>query len=211
MQTANSPSSDSGQTRISLLARARALDSFAWYELVDLYGPLVAFWCRRRKLDSHAAADCVQEVFSAVSKNLAGFQPRHSSVAFRAWLWSIAKNKIIDAMRSQNAQASPRGGSSANLAMHHIPAPNETSDGSFNSELDREPTDVEQNSALVQRAMSQVEADFELRTWQVFTRSVIDQTATIVVADEFGITQAAVRQIRSRVLRRIRQQLGDLE
>lgn len=211
MQTATSLSSDSGQTRNSLLSRARARDSVAWCELVDLYGPLIAFWCRRRKLDSHAAADCVQEVFSAVSKNLAGFQPRHSSGAFRAWLWSIAKNKIIDAMRSRNSQAIPTGGSSANLAMHRVLAPDATLESSLNYELDREPTDDEQTTALVKRAMRQVQADFEPRTWQVFTRSVIDQTATIVVADEFGITQAAVRQIRSRVLRRIRQQLGDLE
>ena len=211
MQTATSLSSDSGQTRNSLLSRARARDSVAWCELVDLYGPLIAFWCRRRKLDSHAAADCVQEVFSAVSKNLVGFQPKHVSGAFRAWLWAIAKNKIIDAMRSRNSQAIPTGGSTANLAMQQVLAPNESSDGCLGTELDSEPTDDEQTTALVQRAMSQVQADFELRTWQVFTRSVIDQTATLVVADEFGITQAAVRQIRSRVLRRIRQQLGDLE
>ena len=95
--------------------------------------------------------------------------------------------------------------------MHQVPAPNETLDGYLDSELDTEPTDDGQTTALVKRAMNQVEADFEPRTWQVFTRSVIDQTATIVVADEFGITQAAVRQIRSRVLRRIRQQLGDIE
>ena len=76
---------------------------------------------------------------------------------------------------------------------------------------DEEPENEEQTSALVHRAMSQVEADFEPRTWQVFSRSVIDQIATSVVADEFGISQAAVRQIRSRILRRVRQQLGDMD
>jgi len=65
--------------------------------------------------------------------------------------------------------------------------------------------------AMPANAISQVEAEFEQRTWQIFIRSVIDQTTTIVVADEFGITQPALRQIRSRVLRRIRQQLGDME
>lgn len=203
MKTAIPLSSDSGQTRLSLLSRARERDSAAWCELVDLYGPLIAYWCRRQKLDLHASADCVQEVFSAVSRNLSDFQPRHTSGAFRAWLWSIAKNKIIDAMRSRNAHAIPKGGSSANLAMHQVLAPDDM--------LDSEPTDDDRITELVKRAMNQVEADFERRTWQVFARSVIDQTTTIVVADEFGITQAAVRQIRSRVLRRIRQQLGDME
>ncbi len=95
------------------------------------------------------------------------------------------------------------GGSSANLAMQQILAPSDVND--------EEPENEEQTSALVLRAMSQVEADFEPRTWQVFSRSVIDQIATSVVADEFGISHAAVRQIRSRILRRVRQQLGDMD
>ncbi len=195
--------SDSEQTRNSLLSRARARDSVAWSELVDLYGPLIAFWCRKHKMDSHATADCMQEVFSSVTRNLAGFQPKHASGAFRAWLWTIARNKIIDAMRSRNSQAIPAGGSSANLAMQQILAPSDVND--------EEPENEEQTSGLVHRAMSQVEADFEPRTWQVFSRSVIDQIATSVVADEFGISQSAVRQIRSRILRRVRQQLGDMD
>ena len=154
-------------------------------------------------MDSHATADCVQEVFSSVSRNLASYQPKHASGAFRAWLWTIARNKIIDAMRARNSQAIPTGGSSANLAMQQVVAPSESTD--------EEPEDLEQTIALVHRAMSRVEGDFEPRTWQVFYRSVFDQIATSVVAEEFDISQAAVRQIRSRILRRIRQQLGDVE
>jgi RNA polymerase sigma-70 factor, ECF subfamily len=148
-----------------------------------------------------------QEVFASVARNLVRFRPKHSSGAFRAWLWTIARNKIIDANRTRNSHPVPAGGSSANLAMQQVLDPIQMDE----AEQLSEPNDEQQNNALVQRAMAQVAIDFEPRTWQVFTRTVLDQTATGVVAEEFGISQAAVRQIRSRVLRRIRQQLGDME
>ena len=77
----------SNATRSSLLQRAAQRDAQAWRELVDLYGPLVAHWCRRCQLDSHSAADCVQDVFASVAVALEQFQPKQSSGSFRAWLW----------------------------------------------------------------------------------------------------------------------------
>lgn len=53
-------------------------------------------------------------------------------------------------------------------------------------------------------------SEFEPRSWQAFWRSAVDGIPTAVVAEELGVTAAAVRQSRSRILRRLRQQLGDL-
>ncbi len=52
--------------------------------------------------------------------------------------------------------------------------------------------------------------EFTERSWGIFERSVIDNVPTAVVAQQFQVTDATVRQIRSRILRRLRQQLGDL-
>ena len=192
--------SDSGLTRESLLSRARACDSAAWHELVDLYGPLVAHWCRRCRLDDEQVADCVQEVFASVTTSLASYRPLHSSGAFRGWLWTITKNKIRDLIRKHKTFPHAAGGSTALRGFHHL------------VEIpDDEPTDEVQISSLVRRATEQVKAEFEPRTWDIFRRVVFDQIATAVVAEEFGISAAGVRQIRSRVLRRLRQQLGDIE
>src|SRR5688500_9229018 len=80
-----------GGTRLSLLARARARETTAWSELVRLYAPLVAHWCRRCGLDSHDAADCMQEVFAAVASSLGTYKPRDANGSFRAWLWTITR------------------------------------------------------------------------------------------------------------------------
>ena len=44
----------------------------------------------------------------------------------------------------------------------------------------------------------------------MFARAVMDGITTLQVADEFEVSAATVRQTRSRILRRLRQQLGDL-
>ena len=75
---------------------------------------------------------------------------------------------------------------------------------------DEEPTGKLQLQQLTKRALDQVESEFEPKTWQAFWRSTVDGIATEIVARELSISSAAVRQSRSRILRRIRQRMGDL-
>lgn len=191
----------SSATRLSLLSRVRRQESEAWNELFALYGPLVNYWCCRRGLRPEPAADCSQEVFAAVAAGLDLFDPgKRKSGAFRAWLWTVTRNKIIDHMRREKSQPLAAGGSTALRSMQSI------ADATF----DDEPTDPEQLGQLVARALEQVKAEFETRTWRIFERSVIDGIATSRVAEEFAVEPATVRKTRSRILRRLRQQLGDL-
>lgn len=76
--------------------------------------------------------------------------------------------------------------------------------------VDREPTEAVDVNDLVARAIEQIRDEFALRTWRMFDRAVVDGVTTAQVAEEFEVTAATVRQTRSRILRRLRQQLGDL-
>lgn len=192
----------SGTTRASLLSRARSRDPDAWRELVELYGPLVAHWCYRCGLDSHSTADCVQDVFAAVAGALQRYEPKRASGAFRSWLWTISANKLRDVARRERRQVRPVGGSTALQRLRDI------SDAAVVP--DEEPSATRELERLAARGLEQVRAEFEPRSWAIFQRAVIDQLPTANVAAEFQITPAAVRQIRSRILRRLRQQLGDL-
>ncbi|MEQ1824305.1 MAG: sigma-70 family RNA polymerase sigma factor [Pirellula sp.] len=194
-------SESSGKTRASLISRAKNRQPDAWSELVDLYGPLVAHWCARCGMDSHTTADCVQEVFSSVSRSLDRFTAQRASGAFRAWLWVIASNKIKDEWRRRSRNVQAVGGSTALGALQNQP------DGA--SVPDDEPSSSFEMKRLVARGLEQIKAEFEVRTWLIFERSVVDSLSTEAVATEFGVSPSAVRQIRSRVLRRLRKQLGD--
>lgn len=194
-------STDSGATRLSLISRIRVDDSRAWRELVELYGPLIAYWCRKQGLSDSATSDCVQDVFFAVLKSFDQYQPRTNGGGFRAWLWMITRNKIIDTRRVTERQALASGGSSAQRQFNQIPDANLSED---------DPTEPIELNKVLHRAMDQVRDEFESKTWQAFWRTTIDGISTAVVAEELSLTPATIRQHRSRILRRLRRQLGDM-
>lgn len=203
--------SDSRSTNFSLIERVLVDDSRAWRELVELYGPLVAHWCRRLSIPERAVQDCVQNVFLAVLKALPNFEAQpaadstHSSpenrYGFRAWLWGITRHKCLDMRRSEGRQPQPAGGSTMLGQLNEEPA--------LPTDEWEEFTEAQEITQLLRRAMAQVECEFESRTWQVFWRTTVDGLPTAVVAEELAVDPATVRQYRSRVLRRLRKQLGE--
>ena len=186
-----------------MLRRACEQNSDAWRDLVALYGPLIAFWCRHCGLDSHLAADCTQDVFAAVAKSLHRFQPAGEKAAFRGWLWTITSNKIRDRMRVEARNAQACGGSTALRSIADIADPASVPDEDSTGEV--------QLNQLVARALQQIRPEFADKTWQMFERSVIDGILTAQVAEQFAVSPAMVRQSRSRILRRLRDHLGDVD
>ena len=178
-------------------------DGRAWQEMVELYGPLISTWCRRSGADWHMTADCIQEVFLVLSNRLDTFRPTGLSGAFRTWLWSVSRNKLIDLFRASNRQPLASGGSTAHLAMQSV-----ADDQEWMRDEPTEPLDV---SSLTRRAIEQVRSEFTAQSWKVFERTVVDGIETSIVANELGLSTSAIRQAKSRILRRLRQQLGDLE
>ena len=63
---------------------------------------------------------------------------------------------------------------------------------------------------LLHRGLELVRADFEERTWQAFWRCTIEGHPAAEVAADLGMRVDAVYQAKARVLRRLRQELGDL-
>lgn len=61
------------------------------------------------------------------------------------------------------------------------------------------------------RAVELVRAEFEAATWQAFWRVAVDGQRSADVAEELGMTLHAVYKAKSRVLRRVRQELAELE
>ena len=51
---------------------------------------------------------------------------------------------------------------------------------------------------------------FEARTWTAFWRVTVQNHSAAEVAANLGITANAVRQAKSRVLRRLKEELGEL-
>lgn len=187
---------DSGkQTSPSLLERARAKDADAWKRLVRLYTPLVVYWCHGSGVKGADAEDVCQEVFRAVAAHLGDY--RHET--FRGWLRGIARHKILDHFRGQQRQPLGQGGSEANERLLQVPEQGLLSDDS-----------EEEVSGLYHRALEQVRGEFEGNTWQAFWRAAVEGQSPSLIAADLGVTPAAVRKAKSRVLLRLREEIGDL-
>lgn len=189
-------------TSTTLLARVKGGDEDAWRRVIRLYGPLVLYWCRRSGLQEADRQDVFQEVFGAAARSISRFRRERSSGGFRCWLRKITENKLRDRFRKRLAQGVPTGGTTAYQQLLEIPGEASlTADG---------PVDSEEN-LLLRQALRLVRDEFVPRTWQAFWRSAADGISTAVVADQLNMTPAAVRKAKSRVLQRLREELGDLE
>ncbi len=188
-------------TSLTLLERARAHDENAWTRIVALYTPLVRAWCIRTGLQENDADDLVQDVFRSALAGLDQFHRDRPGDTFRGWLRVITRNSLALHFRKKGRAPSASGGSEAfsklmELSDPHVAIPDDDS-----------PSELQE---LYRRALEFVRAEFEDRTWQMFWQTVVDDRAPADVATAFGVTPVAVRKAKSRVLHRLRQEIGDL-
>ena len=189
-------------TSRSWLARLREDESAAWDRLVDLYSPLVYFWCRKLNLAEQDMPDVFQEVFQSVASHIRDFRKERPSDTFRGWLRTITRNKVNDHFRRQVKQPQAAGGTEARIRFSQHPAPEETDSGDSN--------DDRAHRELYHRALSLIREDFEPRTWKAFWRVVVDGQSPKDVGEELNMRPGTVRVAKSRVLQRLRQELGDV-
>jgi RNA polymerase sigma-70 factor (ECF subfamily) len=193
-------SNESG-TSLSLLHRIRNGDATGWHRVVELYSPLIYRWCRRWGVAGADADDVLQEVFQATSQGIGEFRRERAGDTFRGWLRAIARHKILSYWRDRNRQPEAAGGSEAWRRLEEAPEPDEATEDA---------ADSEQMSTLFHRALGMLRGEFAERTWQAFWRATVDGQPAPAVAEELGMTANAVRMAKSRVLHRLREELGDL-
>ena len=188
-----------GSTASNLLGLVKANEGPAWRRLAALYTPLVYSWARHAGLQAEDASDVVQEVFRAVLTHIADYEAGPGPGSFRAWLWTITRNKLNDHWRRQRRQPVAVGGSDAQERLLESPAPE--------CPQDEEPAGA--GGGVLQRALERIRPRFEERTWQAFYRVTAEGQGPAEVAAALGMSVNAVYVARSRVLARLRQELGE--
>jgi RNA polymerase sigma-70 factor (ECF subfamily) len=176
------------------VCRPGAPNAVAWGQFVELYGPLLYGWAGRLGLAPADAADLVQDVFVRLVCRLPEFEHdrRHS---FRAWLHVILVNRWRDRYR-QPAAAVPHDPAE----LDQLPDPHR---------IDEIP-EADYRRHLVSQALRLMQRDFQRATWQACWQTVVEGRPAAAVAAELGMSRDAVYAARSRVLRRLRQELAGL-
>jgi RNA polymerase sigma-70 factor (ECF subfamily) len=194
-------SSEPNSISSTLLRGVRARQPEAWQRLVALYGPTVYGWCRRLGVSEANAADVVQDVFAAVATDIDRFHRDRPGDSFGAWLRTLTRHRVMDHHRRRQGQPDAHGGTSAYGRLLDVA---ETPESSLSLSVERDPR-------LSRRMLDLVRAEFEPSTWDAFWRIVVDGQPPAEVGDALGLSLAAVYKAKSRVLRRLREELGGFE
>ena len=212
----------------SMLGRVQQMHPDAWARLVIVFGPIVYRWARQAGLKGSDAADVVQDVFVAVARNVARFEPQKSHASFRSWLATITRNRVRDCFRKQQQSPDGFGGTEALHRFQNLVDPNavdffEESKRLLISEPEEgaaaadPPDDLELSISLNSldrrlpaRVLEIVKAECDPRTWQAFWLTTIHGDSAAAVAERLEMSVASVYQAKSRILRRLRKQIQEL-
>lgn len=197
----------SGSTSQSLIGQLQHNREEAWNRMVLLYRPLVAFWVSRTGIPDQDVDDIVQDVFQTVARSIGQFSLDRSRGTFRGWLRTISNSRSIDWQRKNRNRVRGAGGSSAQLFFASQPFDPGMMERLENDQQHREQHEIQQ---VYLRALTIIRENFREKTWQAFWQVVVEGRSPGEVAAALAISPSTVRVAKSRVLHRLRLELGDL-
>ncbi len=188
-------------TSVSLLDRLKAARPGAsdWNRLQAIYLPLIQRWLGRVPGLGDEVADLTQEVLIVVFREIPRFD-RQREGSFRAWLRRVTVNRIR-IYRRQRRRRPAVGLDPADGFLERLADPND--------DLARE-WDRDHDKQVVDKLLLVVQPDFAPTTWQAFERFGVEGCPAGRVAEELGLSENAVILAKFRVLKRLREEAGEL-
>ncbi len=157
-------------TNETLIARVKDLgDERSWAEFVGLYRPAILRMALRRGMQEADAQDVIQQVLVAVAGSIETWSATSGGPPFRAWLATIARNAITNALTRKPLDEA-LGGTSAIQNLQALPT--QFSPDATRSELQRET-----RHQLVLWAAELIRHEFSHEVWQSFWLTAIENQA----------------------------------
>ena len=189
------------ETSVSLLERlAGTPGDDDWRRLLDLYQPLLRGWVARAGVAAADADDLIQEVLLVVFREVGGFE-RRGRGAFRGWLRTILANRVRDYFRGRKYLPTATGDSSFLRQLDELESP----DSALRRQWDRE-----HDEHVIASLLRRVQRDFAPATCQAFVRHALEGEPAARVAEHLGLSLNSVVLAKSRVLKRLRQEVAGL-
>jgi RNA polymerase sigma-70 factor (ECF subfamily) len=186
-------------TPLSLLQQLNQADpeksNNAWRRFVQFYTPLLLMWARRLEADVNEADDLVQDVFGVLVHELPKFQ-YNPAQRFRGWLLTILNHRWHDRVRRRLGQ--PGQVEAGKLETMTVPD---------NVEAFAE---HEYQSYLVARALEIMQSELPEKDWQACHGYLVEGRPAAEVAAELGLSVNQIYLAKSRILRRVREELQGL-
>lgn len=189
---------DRPKTRVSLILRlSQPADAEAWEEFCDIYLPVIFRIAKARGLQDADAHDVSQNVLVRVARSVKNWSPDQERGSFGGWLGTIARNLIIDFLRSHKNGPQTLGGSDVNRMVDNTVSHQGVADY-------ENLVDTQLKRQLFVWAAEKVEASVQPSTWQAFWRTAVQNERVDSVAKDLTMTAGGIYVARSRVIARIR-------
>jgi RNA polymerase sigma-70 factor (ECF subfamily) len=188
-------------TSLSLLDRLKAAGPAAseWTRLQEIYLPLIRRWLGQVPGLGAEADDLAQEVMLVVVREIPRFDRRREG-SFRAWLRQVTVNRVRTRRRQRQREPAV-GFDPSGEFLDRLAEPQ--------SALARE-WDLDHDRHVFERLQKVVQPDFAPVTWEAFRRFALEGRPAAEVAAELGLSVNAVTLAKSRILKRLRTEAGDL-
>jgi RNA polymerase sigma factor (sigma-70 family) len=187
-------------TKVSLILHLpQASDVDAWREFIDVYEPFILRLARSRGLQEDDARELVQRVMLAVARAVDRWKPDAERGRFRAWLFRIARNQLINLLASEKIDR-PHGGTTHVQLLQQL----------VDSRDSNQEVELDYKREMFRYAAARVKQVVQPATWQAFWSVAVLEQPAIAVAENLKMTVGAVYIARSRVISRMRDEVQRL-
>ncbi|MDP7029479.1 MAG: sigma-70 family RNA polymerase sigma factor [Phycisphaerales bacterium] len=184
-------------TRASIFLKLKADGThdreLGWSEFADKYSRVIAGFARNAGLPAQEADDVLQDVLLGFFRVSDRFEYDPQKGRFRGYL----KRVTLNAIRARHRRKRPTTGFDDSV------------DPPVENDLDAA-WDRQWTEQLLQRAMGEARNEVEDRTWQAFELYGVRGVPVDAVAEETGMTPAAIRHAKMRLTKRVREIVGRL-
>lgn len=191
---------DAPETRPSILIRLRDhRDRDAWRHFEEVYRGVIRRVAKRYAMQDADAADLAQDVLVRVSKGVQEFEHDQTHARFRTWLGQVIRSAVIDAHRRR-----PKEQGSGLTEVHDQLAQVTETD---NSDKFEKGIAKDCRSEIFRWAARRIRGEFADSSWLAFWRTAVEQQSVEIVAEQLGRSVGAVYTSRSRIMRRLREEV----
>jgi RNA polymerase sigma factor (sigma-70 family) len=187
---------------VLLLLLSNPADPNYWNAFVERYAPKIYGWCRQRGLQDADAQDVTQDVLTKLVQKLRTFVYDPQKGSFRGWLQTLTHHAWSDYLESR--QRAGVANSEDKSIREHLDtlAAREDLLTSLAETFDLE---------VLAEAQARVQLQVSARDWKIFEALALEGRPGPEVAKELGMNVTAVLMAKSRVQKKLRQQIRRLE
>ncbi|MCO6438362.1 MAG: sigma-70 family RNA polymerase sigma factor [Phycisphaerae bacterium] len=188
-----------GTTRLSFLQGLReGADSRSWVQFHRFYGELLIRYARRLGATYETAEDVAQEVTMYVFRSIGKFQHGQRKGCFRGYLRLAVVHALGRAARRESRRVT-------------VLDPDRLVELAREHDWQDVVWQQEQYLHRIRWALRSISSEFEPATVEAFRLQVLAGESAARVAEQLGISRDCAYQAKSRVLRRLREHIAELD